>query len=383
MAARSSRDPRRVVMFSGGVGSWGAARRSVEEHGAEQVTLLFADTLIEDDDLYRFVLETAAWLSGVRRPPALLESAASSPRLTTIARRREHLLRLGADGSAVLAPLEWIAEGRDPHQVYGDVRFLGNSRVDPCSSILKRRLMRRWPERSREPGDTACVLGFDWSEVHRLGRAEAFWSPWRIEAPLTEKPLRSKEELIAPTEALGIRPPRLYAEGFAHNNCDGFCCKAGQASFALLLRRHPDRYRWHEEPEEELRSRLDRDVSILRDRRGGRTRPLTMRLFRRRLELRPGEFDRAEWGACSCMEEPPTTKDRPGGSPEAGAPVPESVRRPGAGPEARPPVRLRARPVARPPARRSESRTRLVPQHSAGCGASKKLRSPRRPEAGS
>lgn len=296
--------PGRVVMFSGGVGSWGAARRSVAMHGIEQVTLLFADTLIEDDDLYRFLLEAAARLAGRDCPPSLLAGAASIPPLAEMSRRRRHLLDLGAAAAAALEPLEWIAEGRDPHQVYGDVRFLGNSRVDPCSSILKRRLMRRWLERHRDPADTICVLGFDWSEVHRLERAEGFWAPWRIEAPLTEKPLRSKEELLAELDGLGIRPPRLYAEGFAHNNCGGFCCKAGQASFALLLRRHPERYRWHEEREEGIRARLGRDVSILRDRRGGRTRPLTMRRFRRRLERRPGAFDPTEWGACSCMEEP-------------------------------------------------------------------------------
>jgi hypothetical protein len=295
---------RRVVMFSGGVGSWGAARRSVGTHGIGRVTLLFADTLIEDDDLYRFLLETSARLAGLECPPALLARAASIPPLADMDRRRRHLLDLGATASSALTPLEWIAEGRDPHQVYGDVRFLGNSRVDPCSAILKRRLMRRWLECHRDPADSVCVLGFDWSEVHRLDRAEGFWAPWHVECPLTEKPLRSKEELLTELDGIGIRPPRLYAEGFAHNNCGGFCCKAGQASFALLLRRHPERYRWHEAREEEMRARLGRDVSILRDRRGGHTRPLTMRRFRRRLERRPGAFDRTEWGACSCMEEP-------------------------------------------------------------------------------
>jgi hypothetical protein len=294
----------RVVMFSGGIGSWAAARRSAAAHGIGRVTLLFADTLIEDDDLYRFLLEAAAGLAGVPCPQALLDRAASTPPLEDMAGRRRHLLGLGAEATATFAPLEWIAEGRDPHQVYRDVRFLGNTRVDPCSAILKRRLMRRWLERHRDPAGTVCVLGFDWSEVHRLERAEGFWAPWAIEAPLTERPLGSKEDSIEELAALGVRPPRLYEEGFAHNNCGGFCCKAGQASFALLLRRHPDRYRWHEEREQEIRRRLGRDVAILRDRRGGRTRPLTMRRFRERLERRPGAFDRTEWGACSCMEEP-------------------------------------------------------------------------------
>jgi hypothetical protein len=111
--------------------------------------------------------------------------------------------------------------------------------------------------------------------------------------------------------AEGLRPPRLYREGFRHNNCGGFCVKGGQASFALLLRRHPDRYRYHERREQELRRRLGKDVSILRDRRGGITRPLTLRSFRRRLECDAGDFERGEWGACSCME--PTAAKAAGG----------------------------------------------------------------------
>ena len=44
-----------VVMYSGGVGSWAAAKRLPPE----DMTLLFADTKIEDEDLYRFLDESA------------------------------------------------------------------------------------------------------------------------------------------------------------------------------------------------------------------------------------------------------------------------------------------------------------------------------------
>lgn len=43
-----------VVSLSGGVGSWFAGRRWIDRHGADDTVLLFADTLIEDPDLYRF-----------------------------------------------------------------------------------------------------------------------------------------------------------------------------------------------------------------------------------------------------------------------------------------------------------------------------------------
>lgn len=299
----------RVVMLSGGAGSWGAARRTVERHGRKGLTLLFADTLIEDDDLYRFVLEAASNLTGRRVPPGLLARTVAIPSLEEGRHRRRHLLALGAEASEWCSALEWIAEGRDPHQVFEDKRYLGNTRVDPCSAVLKRSFMRRWLEEHRDPADTVAVIGYHWSEIHRLDRAQGHWEPWRVEAPLCEAPYLSKEEVLDWMAAEGLTPPRLYGEGFRHNNCGGFCVKGGQASFALLLRRHPDRYRYHERREQQLRRRLGKDVSILRDRRGGVTRPLTLRRFRLRLECDAGAFDRGEWGACSCME-PASTQSR-------------------------------------------------------------------------
>lgn len=249
-----------VVMMSGGVGSWAAARRVVDRHGPEDVTLLFADTLIEDEDLYRF-LEEAATDTG--------------------------------------AELVKVAEGRTPWEVFRDERFLGNARVDPCSRILKRELLRTWLQEHHQPSDTTAYLGIDWTEAHRMDRAVERWAPWRIEAPLLEPPYWSKADLIDQLRDRGIQPPRLYAMGFPHNNCGGFCVKAGQASFALLLDTMPDRYRYHEEQEEELRAELG-DVAIMVDRRGGGPRrPLTMRAFREERQA-GGSCDGFDWGGCGC-----------------------------------------------------------------------------------
>ena len=81
-----------IVMFSGGLGSWRAAKRVAAEYGTANLVLLFADTRMEDPDLYRFLHEAAADVGG---------------------------------------ELVVIAEGRTPWEVFTDVRFLGNSRVDP------------------------------------------------------------------------------------------------------------------------------------------------------------------------------------------------------------------------------------------------------------
>lgn len=249
-------------MFSGGAGSWATAKRVAERHGTDELTLLFADTLIEDEDLYRFVEQAAENVGG---------------------------------------QLQRISEGRDPWQVFFDVRFLGNSQIDPCSRVLKRQLLRHWLEDHHDPAATVVYLGISWDERHRFDRALRFWAPWTVEAPMIDPPYLEKKEILEQLEREGISPPRLYELGFAHNNCGGFCVKGGQAQFERLLRTMPDRYRYHERREQELREYLDADVAIMRSRAGGKVTPLTLREFRERLEAQPSLFDAEEEGGCGCM----------------------------------------------------------------------------------
>ncbi len=253
-----------VVMFSGGVGSWAAGRRVVDEHGTADVTLLFTDTLIEDEDLYRF-LDDAARDLGV--------------------------------------PVTRIAEGRTPWDVFFDVKFLGNSQIDPCSRILKREMAERWLKEHCDPLDTQVYVGIDWTEQHRyttLAERHA-GKGWTYLAPLCDPPLTMKLQMIDALRARGIAPPRLYRMGFSHNNCGGFCIKGGHGHFALLLQHMPERYRYHEAKEQEIREYLGKDVSILADRvEGGPKKPLTLKAFRERVEA-GFEFDRFDLGACNCF----------------------------------------------------------------------------------
>lgn len=250
---------REIVMYSGGICSWATAKRVVERHGKENVALLFADTMMEDEDLYRFLDESAENIG---------------------------------------VPLIKIADGRTPWEVFDDVKALGSTRMDPCSRILKREILDRWV-RDNAP-DATQHFGLDWTETHRLEKLRARKSPRKVEAYMTEAPRMEKPDMLAWLAREGIRAPRLYAMGFAHNNCGGFCVKAGQAQFALLLRTMPDRYRFHEEREETLRAKLGWRQTILRDQSGGMVRPVTLREFRERLEADATLFDRHEWGGCGC-----------------------------------------------------------------------------------
>lgn len=258
-AAFCSASTEHVVSFSGGLCSFWAAYRVIQQYGVDHVTLLFADTMMEDEDLYRFNRE-ASELLGV--------------------------------------PITRIADGRTPWQLFEDEGMMGNSRVDMCSRILKRELLDKWHREHCLEMSTTLYVGIDWTEEHRLHRLRERKPGWRIEAPMCEPSLWDKCRMQIEIRKLGIEPPRLYKMGFPHNNCGGFCVKAGQAHFAHLLKVMPDRFAEHEARERKMRERLG-DVSIMKDRRGGTTRPLTFEMLRNRIES-GDTFDRHDWGGCGC-----------------------------------------------------------------------------------
>ena len=253
-----------VVSFSGGVCSFWTAARVVARYGKENVTLLFADTKMEDADLYRFCRDATQYLD---------------------------------------VPLTTIADGRTPWQVFNDEGMMGNSQADLCSRILKRELLDKWHRAHCLEMTSTLYVGIDWTEEHRLTRLRWRKPGWRIEAPMCEPPLWDKCRMLAELRAIGIEPPRLYKLGFPHNNCGGFCIKAGQAHFAHLLKVMPERYAEHEAQEEALRLRLG-DVSIMKDRRNKTLATLTLKQLRERIE-RGESFDRSEWGGCGCAIDAP------------------------------------------------------------------------------
>lgn len=249
-----------VVMFSGGIGSWAAAKRVVEREGNQAVTLLFADTLMEDEDLYRFLNEAA---------------------------------------ENVGAPLVRVVEGRTPWEVFEADRFIGNTRADSCSKMLKRRMTDRWIRTNFRAETVTMHVGIDWTEAHRYERLAKRKLPWRYEAPLMLDPPLTKPDLFEWLARESIKPPRLYEMGFPHNNCGGFCIKAGHAHFKLLLERMPERYAYHEAREDAFRAKHG-DAAILRDRSGGVTTPLPLRVLRERIQSQQ-RIDEFDFGGCGCF----------------------------------------------------------------------------------
>lgn len=256
-----------VVQLSGGVASAQVARIVAARHGVEDTTLLFADTNAEDRDLHRFNREVSE-LVGI--------------------------------------PITTVADGRTPIEVNAAESFLGNSRLAPCSKLLKQVPCRKWLQEHTDPAATTLYVGIDSWEAHRVPGIAAGWQPWRVEFPLMEpQHRRPKADLIDEFRALGIREPRLYRLGYPHNNCGGACVRAGQAQWVKTLRVFPGRFAEHEQAELDFQAKHGSDVAYIREQRDGEIRPLPLLELRRRVESAdegaPGLFDPDDWGGCGCF----------------------------------------------------------------------------------
>lgn len=252
-----------IVFYSGGIGSWMTAKRVVQEHGKENTILLFTDTLIEDEDLYRFIDETVEEMG------------------TEYVR---------------------IADGRTPWEVFKDTRFLGNSRLAKCSHELKQKPAEKWIKENFKPEECILYLGIDWTEMHRKAAPIKNWAPYQVRFPMCEPPYLSKQDMLDQLKKLGIKVPKLYKLGFSHNNCGGRCVRGGQGHWVQLLENIPERYREVENIEKEMQEYLEKDVTILKRTTKGETENLSLEKLRKEYEAgKRDQIDMFDIGGCGCF----------------------------------------------------------------------------------
>jgi hypothetical protein len=250
-----------IIHFSGGVSSYVAARRVIDKYGTEDAVLLFCDTLIEDEDLYRF--------------------------------NKDAEVSLGV-------PITVIADGRDPFQLFKDKRYLGNAQQGICSLHLKRNLADKWVKDRFKDGECVQHFGLDYSEMHRIERLIERKAPYAVDFPLTWKPVLTKESIFEIVKSDGLEIPRLYSFSH-HNNCGGGCVKAGVSHWKDLWANMPERFRWWESKEQELRDFLGKPVTITNYVIKGDKVGVTLAELRQKWEQQPSLFDGLfEYGGCGC-----------------------------------------------------------------------------------
>lgn len=292
-----------IIFYSGGLGSWATAKRVVAKEGKEDVILMFTDTLIEDKDLYRFLIETSAELFDIAADD-LARSTKYIPEVghETMSERRAYLLELARRTRERIPQFVWIADGRDPWEVFKDVRWIGNSRIAQCSHKLKQDMSATYlKENFPDPESAILYLGIDWTEEHRTKAPRRNWSPYEVRFPMCEEPLVDKNDVQKELEKIGIELPELYKLGFSHNNCGGFCVRAGQGHFANLLKQKPELYAYHEEKEEEMRQFLEKDVTILKKQKKKVRYNLSLKELREQLQKDASKVDMTDIGGCGCF----------------------------------------------------------------------------------
>ncbi|CAG9608030.1 phosphoadenosine phosphosulfate reductase family protein [Pseudoneobacillus rhizosphaerae] len=198
-----------IIFFSGGKSSFSVADFVKENYPNDNILLYFTDTLWEDEDLYRFILEASDKLE----LPMLVHS-----------------------------------RGITPAQLMVQQRFMANNRVGTCSKELKMKVSAQYLKKGIVPEvekwhnkqylkaedfitDATLYFGIGFEEMHREGPIRANWKPFKVEMPLIDHVINNDEVL----KKYNIRQPRLYEMQFVHNNCKGRCVKAGQGHFKNLL----------------------------------------------------------------------------------------------------------------------------------------------------
>lgn len=211
-----------VVFFSGGLGSYATALRVIEKHGTDNLSLLFTDTLIEDQDLYRFIIETAGHFFNTDKDKV----AKLAERALNIAKteedqhkRKDELEQLRLDSNETIPQLIWLSDHKDPWDIFFHQKYLGNSRIAQCSHLIKQVLSKKYIKKNFDPENTTLYLGIDWTEEHRTKAPTKNWLPYKVEFPMCEEPYVNKIDIVKELVKANIDVPRLYAMNFAHNNC--------------------------------------------------------------------------------------------------------------------------------------------------------------------
>lgn len=252
-----------IVSLSGGVASAVAAERAIERYGRDRVTLWMADTNWEDKDLWRFVFDCCArWQ---------------------------------------MAPIIY-RDGRTPLEVAEDQHIIPNQKIAPCSFKLKVEPFRRFL--ASQPRPVTVLLGLDWSEQHRMVAPKRNYEALEgitVDYPLLWKPLefRPYQDVV---RSWGVEAPRLYAQGFPHNNCGGRCVKQGVREWLRLRYAYPDRFIEVRDWEQVQRAKggARANYAIARDQTGGDVKPLTLVEIEQRERPDDDEASQDDMFGCMC-----------------------------------------------------------------------------------
>lgn len=206
-----------IIFFSGGKSSFSVADYVKTHFPDDNIVLYFTDTLWEDEDLYRFIEEACDRLE---------------------------------------LPMLTHSMGINPMQLMFEQKLVFNSRIGECSKKLKMKVAADFLKKGKIPQiekwrnkqflknedfttDATLYFGIGFEEMHRQEPIIKNWKPFKVVMPLIDEIIDNSEIL----KKYGLKQPRLYDHGFAHNNCKARCVKAGQGHYRQLKKEMPEVYK--------------------------------------------------------------------------------------------------------------------------------------------
>lgn len=207
-----------VVWFSAGAASAVAAKLTLAEYPAEQVTIAYTDPGSEHPDNIRFLDDCEEWFD-------------------------HEVVRLKSK------------KYQDTWQVWRERRFLVGPAGALCTAELKKKVRYAF-----ERPDDIQVFGYTSEEGHRAARFREQNPGVDLRTPLIDRGL-TKDDCLAMIARSGIEMPAMYKLGYRNNNCIG-CPKGGMGYWNKIRRDFPEVF------EEMARLERELDASILKDKTG-------------------------------------------------------------------------------------------------------------------
>jgi len=234
-----------VISFSTGLSSALTVERVLKRYGRAYV--VFMDTLIEDEDNYRFSQQMQVrWR---KLYPGMM--------------------------------FVTLREGRQPYQVSSDENMIFNQRRHPCTRILKIEQFMSWIKTLPTPPTIHIGISFD--EVHRCKAITCNYNAagYEVDYPLLWRPIEHRPLTEVSRTDWGIEPPRMYEQGYSHANCGGRCVAQGIGDWVRTLTHYPERFAEVEEWERQMRQRPGLDkYAICRDQSSGKVKGRTLEEIR-------------------------------------------------------------------------------------------------------
>jgi len=156
-------------------------------------------------------------------------------------------------------PITDYSDGRNIWQVFNDTGLMGNTRITPCSRILKQ---ERSLQYLKDNQPAILYVGFTVEEWERAQRTYARYLVQCIDVkfPLIEEQISKDECLHRIRNCWGIRLPYMY-EWAEHANCVP-CVKGGKAYWGLVYLNANDAWKFAKQFEKETKNTILKDGSL-------------------------------------------------------------------------------------------------------------------------